>query len=401
MGHSQFLCYSRHQRQSKQRQNAGMATFTNRGTSVQVKIRLGKYKHSPITFSAKTMGAARKKAEDIERQIRDGSYVDLKQFESENVSDLITRYITDVLIQKSPRTQEIEGIRLNILKCDLEHVSLSRADDQYFFDYFRSLFERVTKQTRNKQIDEQKTWSPTYVKKYTQDMINVFTAAKVVWKMTLPFENPAREARDRMSHLGLFIEADLERELRLTTEQYNKIRHFRDTRNIVLKYFALFLIETGMRRGEALSIKEHLIHWEACFYELETQKTDRKRTRQRRGRDVPLTPRAMAILRLVIWLKKSIRVYDGKRNDAEVWPWRGENAGNTVYHGIKRIYKKLGMENITVHDLRHEFGSHHIDNGLDIRLVASAMGQQDLKSTKRYTHPNATRLSKALSRRKK
>lgn len=377
-----------------------MATFTQRNGRVQVKIRIGQFKNNPITFTSPTMASARKKAEGIEDQIKDGTYVDLRQFESNYVSDLIDRYIDEVLPQKSAGTQEIEGIRLRILKEDLAHVSLSQADDQYWFTYFRSLFERVTKQTQDKPEHLQKTWGPTYVKKYTQDMINVYKAARVVWKMTLPFENPAKEARERMAHIGLFIEADLERELRLTEDQYDKIRHFWDTRNIILKYFALFLIETGMRRSEALSVKESRIHWKACYYDLESHKTDRKRTRQRRGRDVPLTFRAMAILRLVCWLKKSHKYYEGKRMDDEVWPWRGPNAGNTVYHGIKRIYKKLGMPNVTVHDLRHEFGSYHIDAGADIRIVGAALGHSDLKSSKRYTHPNASKLSKILSRRK-
>lgn len=48
---------------------------------------------------------------------------------------------------------------------------------------------------------------------------------------------------------------------------------------------------------------------------------------------------------------------------------------------------------MTVHELRHEFASYHIDRGMDIRLVGEAMGHQSLNSTKRYTHPDTKKVA--------
>jgi len=76
-----------------------------------------------------------------------------------------------------------------------------------------------------------------------------------------------------------------------------------------------------------------------------------------------------------------------------VWPRKGEHTGSTAYRGVKRMFKKLGMQDVTVHDLRHEFGSYHIDRGMDMRLDSAAMGHQSLNSTKRYTHPDAKKVA--------
>lgn len=51
------------------------------------------------------------------------------------------------------------------------------------------------------------------------------------------------------------------------------------------------------------------------------------------------------------------------------------------------------MQDVTVHDLRHEFGSYQIDRGMDMRLVGAAMGHRSLNSTKRYTHPDAKKVA--------
>jgi len=61
-----------------------------------------------------------------------------------------------------------------------------------------------------------------------------------------------------------------------------------------------------------------------------------------------------------------------------VWPWTGKYAGSTAYIVVKHIFKELGMQDVTVHDLRHEFGSYKIDRGMEMRLAGAAMGHQSL-----------------------
>jgi integrase/recombinase XerD len=59
------------------------------------------------------------------------------------------------------------------------------------------------------------------------------------------------------------------------------------------------------------------------------------------------------------------------------------------YHVINRVVTKwtkrhLGVR-LTPHKLRHAFGKHCVDRGVDIRIIAEAMGHESLESTKMYT----------------
>jgi site-specific recombinase XerD len=44
----------------------------------------------------------------------------------------------------------------------------------------------------------------------------------------------------------------------------------------------------------------------------------------------------------------------------------------------------LGVR-LTPHKLRHAYGKHCVDRGVDIRIIAEALGHESLESTKIYT----------------
>ncbi|QGX61453.1 site-specific integrase [Alteromonas mediterranea] len=353
--------------------------------SYTVTIRKGQYKHRPQvkTFSKKTVALAW--ARKIENEIEAGTYLDSKVASNYTVNELIDRYAKEILIHKSQNTQDITNIRLNILRNDFRYVTLNRLDKQFVYGVFTKMLTRTTKQTEDKPEHLRKTWSPAYVAKFIQDLTSILRVAINLWNIPLPHGNVAIEAKKLMQENQLLNGADLHKDTRLINDQYERIKSFRNDTQSLFKYFALFAIETGMRRQEIVSMKKDNIDWKNSFYKLEEHKSDNRRTRFRKGRDVPLTKRALAILRLVIYSQKS--------NLETVWPWTGKYAGSTAYRGVKRIFKKLGMQDVTVHDLRHEFGSYHIDRGMDMRLVGAAMGHQSLNSTKRYTHPDAKKIA--------
>lgn len=360
----------------KRRKKDGSFTYT-------VTIRKGKLKHSPEIRTFSKRNIAESWARNIETEIERGTYTGSRSSRSYKVTDLITRYVEEVLPHKSSGTQEISKIRFEKLLDDCQGYTLDRFDNEIMYGIFTSMLDRITKQTEHKPANLQKKWSRGYVVKFIQDMINVFRVAGSLWNVPLPYGNVAANARKLMKENYLLVGSDLHKDTRLVNDQYTRLRNFK-ANGTVFKHFALFAIETGMRRSEIIGMKRSNIDWKQRIYTLEEHKSDAKRTRYKKGREVPLTYRAVALLRLVIWSQKN--------DQKAVWPWKGKHAGSTAYRGVKRIFKKLGMQQMTIHDLRHEFGSYHIDRGVDMRLIGAAMGHQSLNSTKRYTHPDAKKV---------
>ena len=51
---------------------------------------------------------------------------------------------------------------------------------------------------------------------------------------------------------------------------------------------------------------------------------------------------------------------------------------------IKRYYKKAGISDAKVHDLRHTFCAHHLKKGTSLLVVAKMAGHKKLATTEKY-----------------
>ena len=76
----------------------------------------------------------------------------------------------------------------------------------------------------------------------------------------------------------------------------------------------------------------------------------------------------------------------------EVFPLR-----ETALGGLwRRKMKRTRLENLRLHDLRHEATTRFFELGLHVMEVSTITGHKDLRMLKRYTHIRAKDLAKKL-----
>lgn len=133
------------------------------------------------------------------------------------------------------------------------------------------------------------------------------------------------------------------------------------------KQFAIFLVETGARVGEALRLRWRDCNSSVTFWD----------TKNRESRTVPLTGRASKAMDYAAdrW----------GRGDKPVW-----HTNYDAFHADWQQAKALaGLENdseVVPHILRHTCASRLSQLGLDLNRIKTWMGHKDLKTTLKYAH---------------
>ncbi|MET3725883.1 site-specific integrase [Sphingomonas trueperi] len=141
--------------------------------------------------------------------------------------------------------------------------------------------------------------------------------------------------------------------------------------------YVRFAIETAMRRGEILSLR-----WRDAF--LSQGCVHIPKTKNGRPRTVPLTDEAIDVL-------KALRP-------------QGEYVFPIDIHALRWAWttacKRASIEDLRLHDLRHEGVSRLLELGLSPPEVATVSGHLTLSQLMRYTHPDAQRIRAKLAGRR-
>jgi integrase len=160
-------------------------------------------------------------------------------------------------------------------------------------------------------------------------------------------------------------------------------------RNPVIHDVFLFAIETGMRRGEILSLV-----WPDVDVNRRTARLPL--TKNGEARMVPLSPAAIAVL-------KAAREHE-QQHGATDRTIRGLSASvfpisaNAFRLAWERAKRHAGIENLRFHDLRHESISRFFERGLSVAEVALISGHKDVRMLFRYTHLRAEDVAAKLAR---
>lgn len=136
-------------------------------------------------------------------------------------------------------------------------------------------------------------------------------------------------------------------------------------------------LETAMRRGELAGLS-----WDRV--DLERRVVRLPRTKNGHPREVPLSPRAAAVL---------------EGMDPGEGPVFGPEAkvAEDFSRDVGDAARALGLHGVTFHTTRHEATSRLFERGLDLMEVAAITGHRTLAMLRRYTHLRAEDLAAKLA----
>ena len=307
-----------------------MATIRQRNKKWQVQVRRLNYGYLSQTFSHKKDAEQWAREKEIELQQRS---IQLKRVNFPTLKELIDKYLRTVSIHKKGHSFERYCFN-NILRSKLSSLPVNFVTPQQLSEYRDARLKKVK--------------SATFLRELNL-LRHLFSVAIIEWGFAIT--NPCKMiAKPNDIH---------KRERRLSNDEYNFLVRGNYPQQF-LRYIVEFAIETGMRRGEILNIKQEHIKGQTLLI---------PQTKNGHPRTIPLTKRALYIL----------------NNSQLPFPM----SGNAVRLAWERLKKKGNIKDLHFHDLRHEAISRFFEKGLSIPEVALISGHKDVRMLFRYTHLKA------------
>jgi integrase len=329
-----------------------MASFIKRNGSWTARIRKRGYPETTQTFASKA--SALQWSQRVES--------DPEKFLTEQVSanhqlvtlgDLLRKYEKEVTPQKKGRDKEKYRFRI-LERSLLSGVALKNLKSHHITQFREDRLKEVSAGTVLKDLGLLSAVINTGRTEW--GLVNIVRTNPV----SLISKPKTPRPRDRRIEAG-----ELER---LLSASSNLNAWFRPV--------VLFAIETGMRRGEILSLCWENVHLGKRYAHLpDTKNGD--------SRDVPLSPMALELLGD---LPRNVR------EDQVVFPLHFE----ALKSSWRRACCSAGISNLRFHDLRHEATSRFFEKGLNVMEVAAITGHKDLRMLQRYTHLRAEDLALKL-----
>jgi integrase len=149
-----------------------------------------------------------------------------------------------------------------------------------------------------------------------------------------------------------------------------------------LKPIIIIAVNTGMRRGEVLSLKWKNIKFKEKYIEIEGAKS-----KSGKPRTIPMNSTVYETLRGLD--KKHVYVFYNpktKKNIIEI-----KRSFNTAR-------KKAGLNKVRFHDLRHTAATRMCELGVPLKIVSKILGHSTIKMTERYADPTPETMKEAVEK---
>ena len=160
------------------------------------------------------------------------------------------------------------------------------------------------------------------------------------------------------------------RECYLTEEQATQVMYELDRSEKPEAKIAKLLILTGARKSEIRKARWEHVHLEQRLLTVPISKSGK-------ARHIPLSDEAVEIFRSIPQVPGCPWVFPGHAPGKPL---------SDIYLFWNKLRRKLGLNNIRVHDLRHTFASLLVNAGHSLYEVQNLLGHSDPRTTMRYAH---------------
>src|SRR5208283_3932254 len=310
-----------------------------------------RFTHNGIYYRRSTETSDRKIAaqiiETIKAQITLGQYVPAEETGPENeytFAELVTKH--DEWAAPRHKAWKESG------KCMSNHLSICLGEI-----LVRDFTARHVEQFQSAEIARGK--SPAYINRQVTLLKSMFTKA-VDWDMC--GEDVLRKVRKAKALKGVVN--------RLRYLSQDECRTLIDKCESHLKPIVSMALNTGMRKGEILSLKWDNVDLKHGFILLDRTKNDERR-------EIPINNTLRDVLQGLTRRLDIPYVFYDQSN--------GKPFGD-IKKSFKTALKNAKIYDFHFHDLRHTFSSQMIMAGVDITTVSRLQGHKSLKMTLRYSH---------------
>jgi integrase len=343
-----------------------MATIDKRtmqdGTVVyRVRVRRKGYPQQVASFPK--LSDAKKWAQIREGAVLEGRHFQISEAKKYTLTDVITRYMREVLPQKRASTIPDQARQLRWWKTQLGHALLADVTPAL-------IAECRDKLTR----DKAKPRANATTVRYMAAISHVFTVAVREWQWC--DDNPVRKISKPKEPRGRvrFLSED---------ERQRLLDSCKVSRNPHLYTIVVLALSTGARRGELLNL---------CWSDVDVKRGTLTfhQTKNGERRAVPLTGYALEVL------TQHARV---RRLDTSlVFPDSTGIRPLGIREAFEYAVKRARITNFKFHDLRHTFASYLAMNGASLMEIAEALGHKTLAMVKRYAHLTVAHMHSVVER---
>ena len=242
---------------------------------------------------------------------------------------------------------------VSLLKC---HI-LPFLGNMYLDDIStKNIFQLISKSIKN--------YSPATVNRILILIRFIFNLS-IKWRENGIVLNPTHG-------IPLFMSNNRKERYLTADEAKNLILQLETSENNLIKYIVPMLILTGARKSEVIHAKWEEFNMEFRLWRIPMSKSGK-------ARHVPISDGLVQLLNTI----------PRSTGEGSEYLFTNPNTGlpfKSIYGAWDVARKKVGLEDLRMHDLRHSFASFLVNNGRSLYEVQKILGHSQIKTTERYAH---------------